>query len=72
MTSPVTGTGKLIFGAGCGALVFVIRTWAGYPEGVAFAVLLMNALTPLLDRYFRPRVYGRTREGDPLQYGSSK
>ena len=69
VTSPVTKTGQLLFGAGCGLLVFVIRTWAGYPEGVAFAVLLMNALTPLIDHYIRPRVYGRTRKGDPLSYG---
>lgn len=70
VTSPVTGKGQLLFGAGCGLLVFVIRTWAGYPEGMAFAVLLMNALTPLIDHYIRPRVYGRDRKGDPLAYDS--
>lgn len=69
VTSPVTPRGQLIFGAGCGALVFIIRSWAGYPEGVAFAVLLMNALTPLIDRYVRPRVYGRTPKGEPLKAG---
>ena len=66
VTSPVTPAGQLLFGAGCGALVFVIRTWAGYPEGMAFAVMLMNALTPLIDHYIRPRVYGRDRKGQPL------
>ncbi len=66
VTSPVTKRGQLIFGAGCGLLVYVIRTWAGYPEGMAFAVLLMNAMTPLIDRYIKPRVYGRTVKGDPL------
>lgn len=68
VTSPVSTTGQLVFGAGCGLLVYVIRTWAGYPEGMAFAVLLMNALTPLIDNYFRPRIYGRDRKGEPLQY----
>jgi electron transport complex protein RnfD len=70
VTSPVTPKGQLLFGAGCGALVFVIRTWAGYPEGMAFAVMLMNALTPLIDHYIRPRVYGRDRKGQPLVYDS--
>ncbi len=66
VTSPVSVRGQLLFGAGCGALVYIIRTWAGYPEGVAFAVLLMNAFTPLIDHYFRPRIYGRDRKGEPL------
>lgn len=68
VTSPVTARGQLLFGAGCGALVYIIRTWASYPEGVAFAILLMNALTPLIDHYLRPRVYGRDRKGEPLVY----
>ncbi|MBZ0215960.1 MAG: RnfABCDGE type electron transport complex subunit D [Fimbriimonadaceae bacterium] len=67
VTSPATKKGQLIFGAGCGALIFIIRTWAGYPEGVAFAVLLMNAMTPLIDRTVKPRIFGRTRRGDPLK-----
>jgi electron transport complex protein RnfD len=69
--APVTATGRLIFGAGVGALVFAIRSWGGYPEGVAFAVLLMNAATPLIDRYVRPRRYGRTRSGAPLAVGAA-
>jgi len=68
VTSPVSIRGQLLFGAGCGLLVFVIRTWAGYPEGVAFAVLLMNACTPLIDHYLKPRIYGRDRNGAPLTY----
>jgi electron transport complex protein RnfD len=67
VTSPSSPRGQLLFGAGCGALTWVIRTWGGYPEGVAFAVLLMNAVTPLIDHYLRPRVYGRTRRGEPLR-----
>jgi electron transport complex protein RnfD len=62
-TDPVsaasTARGRLIYGAGIGLLVFAIRTWGGYPDGVAFAVLLMNAAVPLIDRYTRPRVFGR-------------
>lgn len=63
VTSPSTKLGQLLFGAGCGALVYVIRVWGGYPEGVAFAVVLMNAATPLIDHYVRPRIYGRTWSG---------
>ncbi len=66
VTSPVSVPGQLVFGAGLGALIYVIRTWTGYPEGVAFAVMLMNAATPAIDRYLRPRIYGRRRDGQPL------
>lgn len=66
VTSPTTKEGQILFGAGCGLLVYVIRTWGGYPEGVAFAVVLMNSLTPVIDHYLRPRVYGRSRSGQPL------
>ncbi|MGD2117382.1 MAG: RnfABCDGE type electron transport complex subunit D [Chromatiales bacterium] len=72
VTSPVSVRGQLLFGAGCGLFVYVIRTWAGYPEGVAFAVMLMNACTPLIDHYFKPRIYGRDRKGEPLNYGSTE
>ncbi|MDX8401252.1 MAG: RnfABCDGE type electron transport complex subunit D [Mariprofundaceae bacterium] len=58
VSSPVTPVGRLVFGAGCGVLTWVIRTWGGYPEGAMFAVVLMNMTTPLLDHWFRPRVYG--------------
>jgi electron transport complex protein RnfD len=66
VTSPVSKTGQLVFGIGCGLLTWVIRSFAGYPEGVAFAVLLMNSLTPIIDQYTRPRRFGRTRQGEPL------
>lgn len=68
VTSPVSRTGQIIFGAGIGFLCYVIRTWGGYPEGMAFAVLLLNACTPLIDRYIQPRIYGRTRKGQPIEY----
>lgn len=71
VTSPVSIRGQLLFGAGCGVFVYVIRTWAGYPEGVAFAVMLMNACTPLIDHYFKPRIYGRDRKGEPLDYAQA-
>ena len=67
VTSPNTPTGQLVFGAGCGLLIFIIRTWGAYPEGAGFAVLLMNAATPLIDYYIKPRIYGRDRHGKPLE-----
>jgi electron transport complex protein RnfD len=66
VTSPVSKSGQLVFGFGVGLLTWVIRSFAGYPEGVAFAVLLMNSLTPIIDQYTRPRRFGRTRRGEPL------
>jgi Na+-translocating ferredoxin:NAD+ oxidoreductase subunit D len=66
VTSPVSKTGQLVFGIGCGLLTWVIRTFAGYPEGMAFAILLMNALAPIIDQYTRPRPFGRRRDGEPL------
>jgi RnfABCDGE-type electron transport complex D subunit len=66
VTSPNTGLGQIIFGLGIGLLTWVIRTWGGYPEGMAFAVLLMNALTPVIDRFVKPRILGRDRKGKPL------
>ncbi|MDJ0764800.1 MAG: RnfABCDGE type electron transport complex subunit D [Myxococcota bacterium] len=58
VTSPMYPAGKLIFGAGCGLLTMVIRLWAGYPEGVSFAVLLMNAAVPIIDTYTKPKKFG--------------
>ena len=62
-TDPVSGAtsdrGRLLFGAGVGLLVFIIRSWGGYPDGVAFSVLLMNMTAPTIDYYTRPRVFGQ-------------
>ena len=58
-----TNKGKLVYGALIGILTFVIRTWGGYPDAVAFAVLLMNMAAPTIDYYTQPRVYGQ-REDD--------
>lgn len=54
VTSPMTKCGQLIFGCGCGVLTILIRTWGAYPEGVSFAILLMNAVTPLINRWCKP------------------
>lgn len=72
VTSPNTRLGQLVFGAGCGLLTWLIRTYGGYPEGVAFAVLLMNALTPAIDRLVKPRIYGRDRKGKPREPAAAK
>jgi electron transport complex protein RnfD len=72
VTSPVSRQGQIVFGIGIGLLTWVIRTFAGYPEGMAFAVLLMNALTPIIDQHFRPRMFGRTRKGEPLPLKGDK
>ncbi len=64
-TDPVSAAtshrGRLIYGAGIGLLTFVIRAWGGYPDGVAFAVLLMNMAVPLIDHITVPRAYGHDR-----------
>jgi RnfABCDGE-type electron transport complex D subunit len=67
VTSPATSAGRLLFGLGVGFLTWIIRTLGGYPEGVAFAILFMNALTPIIDRTVRPRILGRTRSGRPIR-----
>lgn len=58
VTSPLTHKGQIIFGLGCGLLTAVIRLWGGYPEGVSYAILMMNAAAPIIDRYTRNRIYG--------------
>ncbi|NQU95354.1 MAG: RnfABCDGE type electron transport complex subunit D [Candidatus Omnitrophica bacterium] len=58
VTSPVTKAGRWVFGIGCGLITMVIRLWGGLPEGVMYSILLMNAITPLLNRLTRPRRYG--------------
>ncbi len=55
VTSATTPTGRILYGAGIGLLIYVIRTWGNGSDGVAFAVLLMNGLAPLIDHYTRPR-----------------
>jgi electron transport complex protein RnfD len=64
VTSPITRKGQLIFGVGCGLLTMIIRTVVGgaYPEGVSFAILLMNATTPLINRATAPRIFGQRKK----------
>ncbi len=62
VTACTTKKGQLIFGATVGITVFAIRTWGGYPDAVAFAVLLMNIAAPTIDYYTQPRVFGHGRE----------
>lgn len=67
VTDPVSGCtsnrGRFYFGIGAGALVFIIRTWGGYPDGVAFAVLLMNMAAPMIDYYTKSAVFGTKQQG---------
>jgi len=58
VTSPTSPRGQILFGAGCGLLIWLIRSFGSYPEGVAFAVLIMNASTPVIDHYLKPKVFG--------------
>lgn len=61
VTSPMTGWGKIIFGVGIGLIVMVIRTWGAYPEGMSFAILIMNACVPLLN-HIRPKRFGERKK----------
>ena len=65
-TDPVSGAtsprGRIVFGVGVGVLTYIIRTWGGYPDGIAFAVLLMNMAAPTIDYYTQPRVFGHKHE----------
>ena len=57
VTSPMTAWGKIIYGVAIGVVVMVIRLWGSYPEGMSFAILIMNAVVPLLDR-IAPKRFG--------------
>ena len=60
VTSPMTTKGMVIYGIGIGVITMVIRLWGAYPEGMSFAILLMNAVTPLINKYMKPRRFGVT------------
>jgi electron transport complex protein RnfD len=62
VSAATTPRGRLYYGAGIGLLTYIIRTWGGYPEGVAFAVLLMNMAAPTIDYYTQPRVFGHEKK----------
>jgi len=61
VTSPVSAKGMIIFGFGCGLITALIRLFGSFPEGVSFAILIMNGLTPLIDRYTKPSKFGEVR-----------
>ena len=60
-TSPVTPMGQVYYGIGCGIIASIIRLWGGYPEGVSYAILLMNVATPLIEKMTPPRRFGKKR-----------
>jgi electron transport complex protein RnfD len=61
VSSATSNRGRILFGASIGVLIFIIRTWGNYPDGVAFAVLLMNLAAPFIDIYTQPRSYGHNK-----------
>ena len=63
VSASTTPRGRIYYGVGIGLLIYVIRTWGGYPDGIAFAVLLMNMAAPTIDHYTRPRVFGHDDQG---------
>lgn len=60
VTSPMTHKGQIIYGVAIGFLTVVIRNWGAYPEGMSFAILIMNAFTPLINAYVKPKRFGET------------
>ena len=58
VTSPMTPKGQLIYGVSIGLLTVIIRNWGAYPEGMSFAILIMNAFTPLINNYVKPKRFG--------------
>lgn len=70
VTSATSNRGKIIFGIGIGILIYVIRGWGGYPDAVAFAVLLMNLCAPFIDQYTQPRSYGHAKAKRGMKGGA--
>jgi electron transport complex protein RnfD len=63
VTSPMSRKGMLIFGAGIGLITIVIRLFGAYPEGISFAILIMNGFVPLINKYVKPTRFGRVNHG---------
>jgi len=61
VTSPITRKGSIIMALGAGIIVVVIRNWGGYPEGVCYSIIIMNAFVPIIDRYIKPRILGKRK-----------
>jgi electron transport complex protein RnfD len=62
VTSPMSAWGQVIYGLGIGIITVVIRVFGAYPEGMSFAILIMNAVTPLLNTYLRPKRFGENKK----------
>ena len=58
VTSPMTTKGAVIYAVGIGMITMFVRLWGAYPEGMSFAILIMNSVVPLLDKYIRPKRFG--------------
>jgi electron transport complex protein RnfD len=67
VTAPITRTGRIIFGVGAGILTILIRFYGSLPEGVCYAILLMNAVTPIIDMYIQPKPFGLKKIEGALQ-----
>jgi electron transport complex protein RnfD len=61
VTTPMTTSGRILFGLGVGLITVVIRLWGAYPEGVSFAILIMNAFTPLINKLCKPTIFGAVK-----------
>ena len=70
VTSATSNRGKIVFGIGIGVLIYTIRAWGGYPDAVAFAVLLMNLAAPFIDQYTQPRTYGHNKANRGMKGGA--
>ncbi|MCK4948120.1 MAG: RnfABCDGE type electron transport complex subunit D [Candidatus Aureabacteria bacterium] len=62
VTTPITKSGQIIFGIGCGLITMLIRVRGGYPEGVCYSILLLNAVTPLIERFTKTRIFGTQKQ----------
>jgi electron transport complex protein RnfD len=63
VTSPMNPRGMIIYGIGIGFITMVIRIFGSYPEGVSFAILIMNGFVPLINKYIKPRRFGKVKNG---------
>ena len=64
VTSPMSFNGMIIYGIGIGIITVLIRVFGAYPEGVSFAILIMNAFVPLINLYFKPKRFGEVKKND--------
>ena len=61
VTSPMAKSGMVVYGIAIGLITLIIRQWGAYPEGMSFAILIMNGVTPLINRYMKPRKFGESK-----------